>query len=176
MTNTPNFPEALIANAAAPDRAEKMKLYSWLIGSWALDVTETRADGTQRRAPGEWHFAWVLEGRAIQDVWIFPGRRAGRAGDPVQKLNYYGTTLRVYDPGIDAWHIQWTDPVAQIYVSQIGRKQGDRIVQEGRLSSGEMIRWSFFEITPNSFKWKSELSSDEGVTWRVNMELFAIRD
>ena len=31
----------------------------------------------QRRRNGEWHFGWVLEGRAIQDVWIVPPRGNG---------------------------------------------------------------------------------------------------
>jgi len=52
----------------------------------------------KHEARGEIHAGWVLQGRAIQDVWIFPGA-------------FYGTTLRVYDPGLDAWHILWSDPV-----------------------------------------------------------------
>jgi len=45
---------------------------------------------------------------------------------------FYGTTLRVYDPGIDAWHILWSDPLKQLYRRQIGRARGQDIVQEGR--------------------------------------------
>ena len=65
-------------------------------------------DGTPHRGLGEIHFGWVLEGRAIQDVWILPGV-------------FYGKTLRIYDPGIDAWHILWSDPVMQFYTRQIYR-------------------------------------------------------
>ncbi len=92
---------------------------------------------TARRAHGrgEIHFGWVLEGRAIQDVWILPGV-------------FYGTTLRVYDPGLDAWHILWSDPVKQLYTRQIGRARGHDIVQEGVDDAGAAIRWSFTEITP----------------------------
>ena len=55
----------------------------------------------------------------------------------------YGTTLRVYDPRIDAWQIQWTDPVTQSYLSMIGRKEGSDIVQLGKSPDGNLIRWSF---------------------------------
>ena len=82
----------------------------------------------------------MLEGRAIQDVWILPGV-------------FYGTTLRVYDPGIDAWHILWSDPVRQFYTRQIGRARGSDIVQLGKNDAGEAVRWSFTEITPDSFRW-----------------------
>ena len=96
--------------------------------------TPTTAAST--RGAGEIHFGWVLEGRAIQDVWILPGV-------------FYGTTLRVYDPGIDAWHILWSDPLRQFYTRQIGRARGSDIVQDGKNDAGEAVRWSFTEITPD---------------------------
>ena len=62
------FLDALQAAGPAADRAGKMALYGQFVGSWDLDVTEYRDDGTTRQRPGEWHFGWALEGRAVQDV------------------------------------------------------------------------------------------------------------
>jgi hypothetical protein len=169
------FLDSLGAGGPSPDRGAKMDLYGWLIGSWDLDVTGFLDNGRQRRRPGEWHFGWALEGRAIQDVWIVPPRGAARAGDAAANVNSYGTTLRVYDPRIDAWHIQWTDPVTQTYFSMIGRKEGDDIVQLGKSPEGNLIRWSFSEITPNSFRWRGEVSADNGATWRLQVEFLARR-
>lgn len=101
-------------------------------------------------------------GRAIQDVWIFPGA-------------FYGTTLRVYDPGLDAWHILWSDPLKQYYTRQIGRARGQDIVQEGKLEDGTPIRWSFTEITPDSFRWTGKRSDDGGASWHLQAEFFARR-
>jgi hypothetical protein len=53
----------------------------------------------------------------------------------------------IYDPGIDAWHILWSDPLRQVYTRQIGRKRGKDIVQDGQ-DDGDPLRWSFTEITP----------------------------
>jgi len=170
-----SFAEALAAAGPAADRAGMMDLYGWLIGAWDLDVTEFLDDGTERRRPGEWHFGWALEGRAIQDVWIVPPRGAARAGDAARNANRYGTTLRTYDPGIDAWHIQWTDPVSQTYLAMIGRKHGQDIVQEGQGPTGSLVRWSFSEITPVSFRWRGEISADGGAAWRLMVEFFARR-
>jgi len=169
------FLEALHAQGAAGDRAGNMDLYGWLVGSWELDVTHVLQDGTTRRRNGEWHFGWVLEGRAIQDVWIVPPRGPQRQGDAAASRNSYGTTLRTYDPSIDAWHIQWTDPVTQSHISMIGRRQGDDIVQLGKGTGNNLIRWSFSEITPRSFRWRGEVSGDGGATWRLNVEFFARR-
>jgi hypothetical protein len=171
----PEFLVALAADGPSPDRSGKMELYGWLIGSWDLDVTGFLPDGSQRRRPGEWHFGWALEGRAIQDVWIVPPRGEKRTGDAAANVNSYGTTLRTYDPRIDAWHIQWTDPVTQTYFAMIGRKEGDEIVQLGKSPDGNMIRWSFSEITPGSFRWRGEVSADGGATWRLNVEFLARR-
>ena len=169
------FLEALGADGPSADRAGKMDLYGRFVGSWDLDVTQIAEDGRARRRKGEWHFGWALEGRAVQDVWIVPPRGELRHDDAVANLNSYGSTLRVYDPRIDAWQIQWTDPVAQNYLTMIGRAQGDDIVQLGTRPDGDLLRWSFLEIMPNSFLWRGEISADDGVSWRVNTEFTARR-
>jgi hypothetical protein len=162
MTVSSGLRNALHTDHPAADRADKMGLYGWLIGSWEMDAVMRGDDGTQSRGKGEIHFGWVLEGRAIQDVWILPGV-------------FYGSTLRVYDPGIDAWHILWSDPVKQLYTRQIGRARGADIVQEGMADSGAAVRWSFTEITPDSFRWLGERSLDGGATWQPQAEFFARR-
>jgi hypothetical protein len=170
---SPSFIAALHTDRPAPDRAEKMGLYGWLIGRWELDAVYHKPDGTQRRSRGEIHFGWVLAGRAIQDVWIVPARDQPAA--PPAWGDFYGTTLRIYDPGLDAWHILWSDPVKQLYTRQIGRARGNDIVQEGSDGTGAMVRWSFTEITPDSFHWLGERSHNGGASWRLEAEFFARR-
>jgi hypothetical protein len=162
MTAHSAFVTALCSDAPAPDRAEKLNLYGWLIGSWNMDASVFAADGTKQTGCGEIHFAWALEGRALQDVWILPGV-------------FYGTTLRIYDPGMDAWHILWSDPLRQFYARQIGRARGPDIVQEGNDASGTPIRWTFTDITPNSFRWLGERSDDGGRTYWLQAEFLATR-
>jgi hypothetical protein len=173
MTNP--FLDALGADGPSTDRAGKMDLYGRFVGSWDLDVTQISEDGKAGRRQGEWHFGWALEGRAIQDVWIVPPRGELRHGDAAASVNSYGTTLRVYDPGIDAWQIQWTDPVTQNFLTMIGRPDGNGIVQPGARPDGHLVRWSFSEITPNSFLWRGEVSADNGASWRLNVEFTARR-
>jgi hypothetical protein len=104
-----------------------------------------------------------------------PPRGELRHGDAAANANSYGTTLRVYDLRIDAWQIQWTDPVTHNFLHMVGRKQGDDIVQLGTRPDGKLLRWSFSEITPNSFRWRGEVSADGGESWRLNVEFFATR-
>ena len=156
------FVSALHSKGPAADRSRHLELYGWLIGDWIMDATVHRDDGTTFRGSGEIHFGWVLQGRAIQDVWILPDV-------------FYGTTLRVYDPGLDAWHILWSDPVRQFYARQIGRAQGKDIVQIGKNDAGATLRWRFTEIAPDSFRWLGERAHDDGKTWQLQAEFRARR-
>lgn len=158
---TSAFIDKLSADGPASEHAAQMGLYGWLIGDWTFDAAVRKSDGTQHQGRGEIHFGWVLEGRAIQDVWILPGV-------------FYGTTLRVYDPEIDAWHILWNDPLKQLYTRQIGRAHGRDIVQLGNTEDGASLRWTFADIAPNSFRWLGERLSEEGATWRREAE-FQVR-
>ena len=160
---SPSLVGALHTDRPAADRAEQMALYGRFVGRWEMESVLYGEDGKTRAGPqGEIHFGWVLEGRAVQDVWVLPGF-------------FYGTTLRVYDPALDAWHIIWSDPLKQYYTRQVGRARGDDIVQEGQDSAGTPVRWSFTEITPRSFHWIGERSEDGGATWRRQIEFFAHR-
>ena len=158
----PSLADLLFAAGPAADRADKMKLYGWLVGAWEMDAVVHLDDGQKHTGRGQIRFGWALEGRAIQDVWILPGV-------------FYGTTLRVYDPGLDAWHILWNDPLRQYYTRQIGRQQGADIVQIGKNDSGETLRWTFADITPDSFTWLGERSQDGGATWHLQAEFRARR-
>jgi hypothetical protein len=157
-----SFIDALASDGPAADRPDKMKVYGWLIGRWTMDATLHFDDGSRHDGAGEIYFGWALQRRAVQDVWILPGV-------------FYGTTLRVYDPALDAWHILWSDAVRQVYTRQIGRAQGNDIVQLGKNDAGESVRWSFGAITPDSFRWTGKRSRDEGETWQLQAEFFARR-
>jgi len=150
--------DALHAPGPAPDMADQMALYGWLVGRWEMDAVLHRDDGSTHLGRGTIAFGWVLGGRAVQDVWVLPGV-------------FHGTTLRIYDPGLDAWHILWNDPVRQVYVRQLGRARGKDIVQE----DGGTTRWTFTDIEPDRFTWRGERSPDGGAAWQLLAEFRARR-
>lgn len=170
-----HFLEALAAPGRAPEIPEAMDVYGWLIGDWELEVLHYWGkDVSQRGLRGEVHFGWVLEGRAIQDVWIMP-RRADRTGPLDKQFNMYGTTLRVWDPTLEAWRITWRNPVRNHDEEQIGRRIGADIVQVGARANGTPTRWMYTEITPDSFRWTGESLAPDGKTWLLEGEFRAKR-
>jgi hypothetical protein len=62
----------LVSDSRSAEISEPDDLYGWLIGVWDAEVRDFLPDGSSCEGRGEWHFARVLEGRAIQDVWIAP--------------------------------------------------------------------------------------------------------
>jgi hypothetical protein len=156
-----DFRSLLAAPARSPEIPESADVYGWLCGSWDLEVLRYRGiDVSGRGLSGEVHAGRVLEGRAVQDVWIMP-RPEHRGGDVDRGMNMYGTTLRSWDASIDAWRIAWTNPVSG------HREEGRPLERPGHSSGstrpdGTKTRWTFTEITPTSFHWRGEAASEQG--------------
>lgn len=68
-----------------------------MIGSWEVEAVLHDVSGRMQKSKGEVHAAWVLEGRAIQDLFIYPRRADRQSGRPAQG-DRYGTTIKTYDP------------------------------------------------------------------------------
>jgi hypothetical protein len=177
MTDARTFMTVLHADAPAADRAGKLALYGQFVGDWEAEVITHAPDGVRHQGHGEIHFGWVLEGRAIQDVWMIPRLQDRRPGAPIMPIagNWYGTTLRVYDPVLDGWRIFWIDPATNFFCQQMGNAVGSDIVQEATMESGSRSRWRFTKITARSFHWLGEQSTDDGGSWRLLVEVLARR-
>jgi len=118
---------------------------------------------------GEVHAARVLEGRAVQDVWIMP------APDWDPTLVMYGTTLRWWDASIRAWRIDWTNPARSHHEDQIGNWNGRDILQTGQRADGTKTRWTFTEIAADSFHWRGEALYPGTTDWKLEGEFLARR-
>ena len=168
---TTELPSALVRLAAEgpfePDAAE-LALYGQFVGAWGVEWTALSADGAVgERRTGEWHFAWVLGGRGIQDVIWVDGARAEADG----------TTLRCWDPRLGAWRVVFMSPGDGQFVTLVGRRRGDDIVQDvlDPTPAAGAACWTFTEITARSFLWRAETSVDAGATWTVTHEMRANR-
>lgn len=164
--------ETLTAAGPFPDYADKLMLFGRLVGGWDIEGRYFNSEGqvTQERQ-GEWHFGWVLEGRAIQDVILTPPREERRkTGAPAVD---YGTAIRFYDSRIDAWRVTAITPVFGVIVNLIARPVGEEIVLEGRAPDNKLYRWIFSDITDHTFRWTGYESADEGRTWFMGEEIRA---
>ena len=165
--------EGLLASGPHPELADQLQLFGQFVGEWEADWTGYQpGSGVSQTGKGEIHFAWVLDGRAIQDVWIFPTREDLRRG---LLLDEWGSTLRFYDPSLDAWSITFSSPVNAVVRTMTARPVGDEIWVEGSNRKGQLLRWIFAQITSHSFHWSNFVSEDGEQTWRLQEELEAHR-
>jgi hypothetical protein len=165
--------EALQASRPFDALAEKLRLFGQFVGSWDVEVVNYKPDGSAQSVDAEWHFGWVLEGRAIQDVWIAPRRELRSSAENTP--GDYGATLRFYDPKIDAWRSTWVGPVKGNVLPFIARQVDDEIVLEGNHEAGVSRKWIFSKITSESFSWRSIESRDGWLTHEKVQEMFARR-
>lgn len=166
------FVNALIADGPNENLSYKPNLFGQFIGEWDFDWIGYNPDGTKQYEKGEWIFGWVLEGKAIQDVWIVPSREnRGKPGFPEGE---YGTTLRFYSEKEDAWKVVWIGPARDRLNTLIARKVGDEIVLEVTNEQSFQMKWIFSKITKNSFHWRSIMSYD-GKEWNLLQEMTVTR-
>jgi hypothetical protein len=169
MKRRPHVPH-LASDGPHPGLAKHKQIFAPFVGSWDLDV-KWYADGKiVRHERGEWHFAWVLEGRAIQDVWIVPplNERTGR-----DDLYEYGTSIRFYDPDADVWRSTWIGPIQCSLRTFLARRRGNEIVLETARGCDPHLRWIFSDVTDTSFRWQN--FSNSGDVWTLDQQFEAVR-
>lgn len=148
------FFDALTSKGKQEALPEEFDYFGKLIGSWSIDYVD---NSSSRVIKGEWHFSWILEGMAIQDVIVLPGFE-------------YGTTLRIYVPDKHAWDVVYC------YTGKIMRfeakRQDDKIVLTN--IEDEKRKWVFVEIGDDRFHWQDVTVKEDG-RWQVDFDLYAER-
>src|SRR5262249_41111893 len=111
----------LAADAPSPALGAEARLWDRFVGTWDADYSFIAAAGKVTHTPGELEFGWVLDGLAIQDLWIsYP-----LAGQTERTI---GTSLRYYDEKAKLWHIVFVAPKFAATLQVAGGMEGDRIV------------------------------------------------
>jgi len=164
------FCEALVAKGPCQEFADELHLFGQFVGSWSLEWIGRGPKSQREPMTGELYFGWVLEGRAVQDVWIVPGR--GRVRQADQHIGFHGSTVRFYDADLGVWRSTWIEPFKGVVRRFIGKPDGNDIVLVSNEETPH-LRWRFTQITETSFLWLGETSHDRGATWELEEEMRA---
>lgn len=149
-----DFLKKLTSECKNIELPEEFNYFGKLVGSWKIDYID---NSTSRTIKGEWHFSWVLEGMAIQDIIILPGYECG-------------TTLRVYNPGTHAWDIAYCF-TGKIIRLEAKKENGLIILTD---IENKRRKWVFAKIEDNNFHWQDVTVKDDG-EWHINFDLYAER-
>lgn len=165
---TDEFYDALLYGGKSPLIPDGEDLFGGFVGAWDFDWFDGLDGPEPRQVRGEWIFRRILEGLAVQDLFICPSREA-RLVTP-QPDAAYGTTVRMYNPGKRAWDILYTEWGCATMLE--ARREGECIVQ--RAAGNDRLRWVFSQICPDSFRWQRMVSED-GEHWHVAAYALATR-
>lgn len=154
------FINALCSNTLNERISEEYDFFGSLIGEWDIVWNDHLEDAEPRRVKGEWIFSRVLDGTAVQDIFIVPSR-SERLRDK-QLDAEYGTTLRIYNPQTMAWDVFYGCMGEAIRLT--ARKVGEEIILTENTT--RKMRYVFSDIKSSSFLWRKERmnENDEWLT------------
>jgi hypothetical protein len=126
------------------------------IGDWKIEDSTLAKDGTGW-SDGEgarWIFTCLGNGTAIQDFW-FPANGA------------VGTNLRSYNPDTGSWEIVWAvDQLSGLtHIRAEQDEAGNVVMHVEKPLPNPLRRITFMPADESGWKWKLEMSADDGETW-----------
>lgn len=128
-------------------------------GKWRIHYFDK--DSTKILASNE--IIKILDGKVMQEFFVDPSS------------NFSGTSISVFNPNTKTWHQAWADNNGG-YFNFIGDIEGEkRIFKTLPQTKGDKIiilRMVFHDITSHAFIWDWESSTDNGMTWKLNWQLF----
>ena len=149
-------------NTNAP---EEVAQFEFLIGDWDVEITWHPPQGEPNTYKARWHNHWINDGFDVMQEWRGP--------------YITGTELRHYDPTLGHW-VGKNLYVGGNWVNTTARVNGDNmvvIIDASSATDGAFLnRETYFEITNNRWRMKSDRSFDKGETWtKGRYDMIAIR-
>lgn len=156
-------PSSAVAQVAAPDGPND---FDFETGTWKARLS--RLDKPLTRSTTWFEY----EGTSVvRRVW---GGRANLGELAVRGTagQIEGLSLRLYNPQSRQWHISWAnardgmlgDPMSGGFKDGRGEFFGEELLNDRVI----LVRFVFFEIAANSFRFEQAFSDDWGKTWEVN--------
>src|ERR1051325_10720285 len=113
-------------------------LFGRFVGTWDANYSFIAADGSVRRKRGEVLFGWILDGHALEDIFLtYPDS----TGDERKMV----AGIRWVNPKTGRWTLAFVAPTFGVVQKMEGGAEGDRIVLRGRDSTGTLLRWALHD-------------------------------
>jgi hypothetical protein len=114
----------MVKELAAPgphaSLGDEARVFDRLVGTWDCDYGFYAEDGSVTHTPGELKFGWIIDGRALQDIWIsYPRKASTERG--------IGTSIRFFDTKSKVWRVVFVSPAYGALIMVQGGAEGTRI-------------------------------------------------
>ena len=148
-----------------------------LSGLHAFDLRVGKWKATHRRLKERLMGDTRWETFTGEQVWWKTLNGQGNADDNLLRLpggDYWGFTMRAYDPSTGQWAIWWLDarnpggavdpPVRGRFVDGVGTFYADDTLRGKPIK----VRFTWSNITAGGAHWEQAFSADGGKTWETN--------
>jgi hypothetical protein len=142
--------------------------FDFLEGRWAI-VYNHAQPGIPPNVPGTWTASWQADGRVLYDEFRLLGAD--------KQTVILGATFRVFDHVRQRWDLRYvalvvTGPDGVVrrpaqWAEAVAWREGDRMRVDQR-SDQRSLRITYYDIAKDHFKWKADVSTDGGQTWRTD--------
>jgi hypothetical protein len=167
VTSTAAYSDAIGVLAADGPHAslgDQAKVMEALVGSWDVDYMDISKDGRQIHRTGQFIVSWVLDGRAIEDVWIVDPAEGRQEREVYADIRYFDAKSR-------SWPTVFIDPEHGSVAKFAGGATADgRLVLQSPDLGHPQNRWSFIDIQQETCVFRDEYSVDGGVSWQLQAE------
>jgi hypothetical protein len=139
-----------------PNGPAELAQYDFLIGDWDVDMTWYFDGKPPTKSVAKWHNHWIINGNVVMLEW--------------RGTDYTGAEIRQWDKNQNKWTgVNIYPDFSHAPKAITAEKNGDTmqvfIPVEGK--NGPFInRETYYDITPDRYKMRSENSFDGGETWQ----------
>jgi hypothetical protein len=155
----------------APPEASQ---FNFLLGEWELDVKPAPNGLAQRihgvpKLVGMWKAWRALDGWGVEDEL----RITDRSGNPMA----FSHAVRFFDANAKSWRTSNLDVYRATWTASTAQWRGGEMVTTGSGTDSEgkryLSRARYSAITPDSFTFTQERSTDNGKSWSLNLTIQA---
>jgi hypothetical protein len=135
--------------------------FDFLIGLWHFQFQQRRADGAFNPPfSGHWIVTKKTNANAfVEDIW--------RADNPTRSIDAGTWTYRVFSPTRKLWTMQGVESESGRWATGIVWSDANNRYAVQNYGS-YIMRIRYFDITPTSFKWRADMTTDNGKTWHLD--------
>lgn len=146
----------------APD---ELHHFAPMIGRWAIEDWALGADGEWVAGAGaDWDFWYGMDGWAVLDLWVRPGREVDTASPDDR---FVGMNIRLWDTAAQQWRMTWVykQPGPAQRLEATSTPDEINMTRHDPESGALIERIRFYNMTGDSFDWIMT-QPDENGDWR----------
>lgn len=139
-----------------PNAPAALGQFDFVIGDWDATITWQAQGGEPLTYNARWHNHWVIDGQVVMQEWRGPFI----TGAELRAFNAATGTWsgqNIYPGSPEPWHkttAEFKDGAMVVTIHDVKDQRGTFLNRE-----------TYFDISENSFRMKSERSYDDGETW-----------